>query len=96
MNAVGDSFDMAEHHRGARVHAEFVRDAHCRQPRRRVALAEADLSSNRVGENLAYAYIEPGSAAIGTAVEIGILGERYAAVVVEPIRYDPDNRLPRS
>ena len=44
----------------------------------------------------AYAYLDPASATIGTAVEIGILGERYAAEVVEPVRYDPDNRLPRS
>jgi dimethylglycine dehydrogenase len=51
---------------------------------------------HRVGKNIAYAYVEPGSAAIGTPLAIGILGERYSAEVVEPILYDPDNRIPRS
>ena len=51
---------------------------------------------HRVGENIAYAYIEPAHAAIGEPVEVGILGERYPAAVVDPRRYDPDNRLPRS
>ena len=51
---------------------------------------------HRVGKNIAYAYVEPGSAAIGTPLAIGILGERYSAEVVEAILYDPDNRIPRS
>ena len=51
---------------------------------------------HRVGKNIAYAYVEPGSAAIGTSLALGILGERYGAEVVEPILYDPDNRIPRS
>ena len=51
---------------------------------------------HRVGKNIAYAYVEPDSAAIGTPLAIGILGERYSAEVVEPILYDPDNQIPRS
>jgi len=51
---------------------------------------------HRVQQNIAYAYVDPQSAAVGTGLELGILGERYAAVVVEPILYDPDNRLVRA
>jgi dimethylglycine dehydrogenase len=51
---------------------------------------------HRVGKNIAYAYVEPASTAIGTPLAIGILGERYSAEVVEAILYDPDNRIPRS
>jgi dimethylglycine dehydrogenase len=51
---------------------------------------------HRVGKNIAYAYVEPTSAEIGTALSIGILGERYPAEVVAPILYDPENRIPRA
>jgi dimethylglycine dehydrogenase len=51
---------------------------------------------HRVARNIAYAYVDPGQAEPGNRLEIGILGERYAATVVEPVLYDPDNRLPRS
>ena len=51
---------------------------------------------HRVGRNIAYAYVDPDSAGVGTRLGVGILGERYDAVVVEPILYDPENRLPRS
>ena len=51
---------------------------------------------HRVGKNIAYAYIEPGSASVGTELEIGILGERYPARIVGPVLYDPENKLPRS
>ncbi len=46
---------------------------------------------HRVGRNIAYAYIDPDRAAIGSRLEVGILGERYAAEVVEPALYDPAN-----
>ncbi len=46
---------------------------------------------HRVGENLAYAYVDSEHSAIDCALELGILGERYPARVVEPVRYDPDN-----
>ena len=51
---------------------------------------------HRVAKNIAYAYVDPGQAEPGTVLEVGILGERYAARVVDPVLYDPDNRLPRS
>jgi dimethylglycine dehydrogenase len=50
---------------------------------------------HRVAKNIAYAYVDPEFAAIGGDLEIGILGERYSAEVVEPIIYDPDNSLVR-
>jgi dimethylglycine dehydrogenase len=51
---------------------------------------------HRVAKNIAYAYVDPDAAAIGTALELGILGERYAATVVDRVLYDPQHRLPRS
>jgi dimethylglycine dehydrogenase len=51
---------------------------------------------HRVAQNIAYAYIDPAQAEPGTALEVGILGQPYPARVVDPVRYDPDNRLPRS
>ena len=43
---------------------------------------------HRVQQNIAYAYIEPDFVAAGTALEIGILGERYSATVADFARYD--------
>ena len=51
---------------------------------------------HRVGRNIAYAYIDPACAQIGTRLSLGILGERYDAEVVQPVLYDAENRLPRS
>jgi dimethylglycine dehydrogenase len=51
---------------------------------------------HRVGANIAYAYVEPDCAEIGTRLSLGILGERYDAEVVQPVLYDAGNRLPRS
>ncbi len=51
---------------------------------------------HRVGKNIAYAYLEPACAAVGSALEIGILGERYPAQVVEPVLYDPGHSRLRS
>jgi dimethylglycine dehydrogenase len=48
---------------------------------------------HRVQKNIAYAYIDPGMATVGTELELGILGDRYAAAVVEPVMYDPENLL---
>jgi dimethylglycine dehydrogenase len=46
---------------------------------------------HRVQKNIAYAYIDPDMAKIGTELQLGILGDSYAAVVVEPALYDPEN-----
>jgi len=51
---------------------------------------------HRVGRNIAFAYVEPACAEIGTRLSLGILGERYDAEVVQPVLYDAENRLPRS
>ena len=51
---------------------------------------------HRVGQNIAFAYVEPDQAEPGTELSVAILGERYAARVSEPVRYDPGNRLMRA
>ena len=51
---------------------------------------------HRVEKNIAYAYVEPKAAEVGTRLSIGILGVRYDAVVVDPVLYDPQNRLVQS
>ncbi len=51
---------------------------------------------HRVQKNIAYAYVDPEAAAIGTPLSVGILGDPYEAIVVEPVLYDPENRWPRS
>ena len=44
---------------------------------------------HRVRENIALAYVDPEQARVGNALDVVILGERYGARVVEPVRYDP-------
>jgi dimethylglycine dehydrogenase len=51
---------------------------------------------HRVQRNIAYAYVNPDIANVGTELELGILGDKYAAVVVEPILYDPENQRVRA
>jgi len=51
---------------------------------------------HRVQRNIAYAYVNPDMANIGTELKLGILGEKYAARVVEPILYDPENQRVRA
>ena len=50
---------------------------------------------HRVGMNLAYAFLEPGLAVPGSALEIDIIGMRVAAEVIEPGPYDPDLQIVR-
>jgi glycine cleavage system aminomethyltransferase T len=49
-----------------------------------------------VQRNIAYAYVDPDAAEVGNELKLGILGEKYAAVVVKPILYDPENHLVRT
>jgi dimethylglycine dehydrogenase len=49
----------------------------------------------RTNKNIAYAFVEPDMANIGTALSLGILGEHYNATVIEPALYDPENKLVR-
>ena len=51
---------------------------------------------HRVAKNIAYAYVNPDQVEIGTRLSVGILGEKYDAIVVEPILYDPENQLVRT
>ncbi len=50
----------------------------------------------RTGKNIAYAFVDPDQAETGNQLSIGILGERFSALVIEPILYDPANELVRS
>ena len=51
---------------------------------------------HRVGKNIAYAYVDPDCATPGTELSVAILGERYPSRVVEPVLYDPENKLVRA
>jgi len=51
---------------------------------------------HRVGKNIAFAFVNPDQADVGTQLIIGLLGERYSATVVEPVLYDPQNKLVRA
>ncbi len=50
----------------------------------------------RIGKSLALGMVHPSQSAIGTKLEIDILGKRYAAVVLEESPYDPQNVKLRS
>lgn len=50
---------------------------------------------HRVKKNIAMAFVEPGVATVGTALEVGVLGERYAAKVETPCLYDSANERVR-
>ena len=50
----------------------------------------------RIGKSLAMAMVKPGLDAIGTEVEIEILGKRYAAVVIEESPFDSENERLRA
>ncbi|MCH2164477.1 MAG: FAD-dependent oxidoreductase [Marinovum sp.] len=51
---------------------------------------------HRVAMNLAYAFVEPSVAEIGTTTEIDICGTLTAAKVIPPSPYDPEGTLMRS
>lgn len=51
---------------------------------------------HRVKKNIAYAFVEPELSAIGTNLEVEILGQKYPAVVTKSCLYDPDNSLVKS
>ncbi len=50
----------------------------------------------RIDKNIAFAFVAPNAAGVGAALEIGILGNRFPARVVQPCQYDPENHLVRS
>ncbi len=49
-----------------------------------------------IGKSVALAYLPVAHAAVGTELEVGILGSRRAAVVARQPLYDPGNELLRS
>ena len=49
----------------------------------------------RVGKSLALGMVRPDLAAIGTALEVSILGETHAATVIADSPFDPDNAVLR-
>ena len=51
---------------------------------------------HRVNKNIAFAFIEPQFTSVGTSVEVGILGTRYAASVSDVCLYDADNERVRA
>ncbi len=50
----------------------------------------------RVGMNLAYAFVEPGLAAVGTQMMLDLCGDMVAAEVIAPCPYDPKFERMRS
>jgi dimethylglycine dehydrogenase len=50
----------------------------------------------RINKNIAYAFVDPDQARTSTQLSVGILGENYSAIVVDPVLYDPSNEKPRS
>jgi len=56
-----------------------------------VGRATAGAYGHSVGKSLALAYVEAGLGSVGTALEIEILGEHFAAKVVPESPHDPEN-----
>ena len=49
-----------------------------------------------VGKILAFAYLQPIAASVGTDLDVVIAGEKRSAKVIDTPSYDPDNLLPRT
>ena len=63
---------------------------------RMVGRATSGVHGHTVATSLALAYVQPEVAAEGTALEIVILGQRFAATVVADSPYDPENAALRA
>lgn len=50
---------------------------------------------HRVGMNLAYAFVQPDLARVGTALHIDLMGKMVPVRVIDPAPYDPQMALPR-
>jgi dimethylglycine dehydrogenase len=50
----------------------------------------------RIGKSLALGMVTPGLDAIGTQLEVEILGKRYPATVIIESPYDPENEKLRA
>ena len=51
---------------------------------------------HKVGKSLAFAYVDPRLAAVGTAFEVRVFGERRAARIIPEQAWDPGNERPRA
>jgi dimethylglycine dehydrogenase len=76
-------------------------DAHGFEPvyaggRRPIAYVSSGGYGHTIGTSIGLAYVPVAHAAVGTELEVGILGSRRAAVVGEQPLYDPGNERLRS
>ena len=78
--------DHAPSHGGASVHADGAL----------VGTVTSAAWGHRVARNLAYAFIDPACAGIGTELTVDVMGIPQPARVIAPSPYDPDNRIVRS
>ncbi|MCP4486726.1 MAG: FAD-dependent oxidoreductase [Gammaproteobacteria bacterium] len=78
--------DIAVAHSGAPVYADGLQ----------VGSVTSGGYGFRTQTNIAFAFIDPEQAEIGTMLKIGILGEQYDAEVIELTLYDPHNELVRA
>ncbi len=98
---IGREALLAERERGAGFHLSCLvvdddgADAHGHEPiyepggSRPVAYVASGGFGHTLGVSIALAYLRPGHAAVGARLEVGILGERRAATVVDQPLYDP-------
>ena len=61
-----------------------------------VGRATAGAHGHFIGKTLALAYVDAGEGEVGAEMEIEILGERYAAKVIEESPHDPENKRLRA
>jgi len=75
--------------------ADGPADAHGNEPiyhvGRMVGRATAGGYGHHIGQSLALAYVEHGVEAVGTKLEVDILGKRHQAVVIAESPHDPEN-----
>nr|CAA6824370.1 MAG: Dimethylglycine dehydrogenase (EC [uncultured Thiotrichaceae bacterium] len=77
--------DIAAAHEGAPVYAG----------EKLVGSVTSGAYGHRVGKNICYAFVEPDQIAVGTSLEVDIIGERYVATVCEECLYDAAYELVR-
>ena len=61
-----------------------------------VGRATAGAHGHFIGKTLALAYVDAGEGEVGAEMEIEILGDRYAAKVIEESPHDPENKRLRA
>jgi len=48
---------------------------------------------HRVKKNIAFAFVQPDYATVGTKLQIELLGQRYNVTLCDECLYDPNNEL---